>query len=390
MKKTGIPSVAWVLLGLLVIAAGLMTLGQRDTTTNPSATSYGPSGTQIFTEVLRRQGLPVVVDLTSRPQMNPKDLLVCFFVEQTVSDYSTGNPATESFRPVLSEHLKNGGRAVILPISEEFPRISKAAVAASPATVVPFGDSSRKLRVTNAGSDGTSTFVDDEIAPEGESLALWSGTTGPAATLNQYGKGMAVYLPSGLIATNRFIDRENNAEFLVSVIRSVLPSGGRVVISEASFGGASEPGLMESIGPWAEGAWKQILFLFVVIVYTLGKRFGLPEMERRKQRGQRELLDAVADTYTRAKMGGIALDATYKETDAELRRALKLPSEAKTRDRNDRLPPDLVRALTNVEMNLDADLKPDAALDLCIAMERSAKEFLGERKIPRGRPRNLR
>jgi hypothetical protein len=75
-----------------------------------------------------------------------------------------------------------------------------------------------------------------------------------------------------------------------------------------------------------------------VIVLTLGWRFGLADETRIKERGQRELLDAVADTYLRGRMTTVALAAVYEDVDTQVRRALKLPKNAPDVDRDARLP----------------------------------------------------
>jgi hypothetical protein len=73
-------------------------------------------------------------------------------------------------------------------------------------------------------------------------------------------------------------------------------------------------------------------------------------MERRKQRGQREMVDAVADVYSRAKSTAVSLDVAYRSADQRIRRALKLPQHTTAPDRDRLLPPTLVMLLKEVEV----------------------------------------
>src|SRR5262249_6709267 len=131
--------------------------------------------------------------------------------------------------------------------------------------------------------------------PEGESSEIWAPNNSNGnltfAAIKKTDKGQEAYLANGIIATNRFIDRQQNAYVLLDMVKRVAPArGGRIVFAEATFGNAHIPGVFESIGTWALAGWFQLLFLGVVVVYSLGKPFGYPDPERRQERGARELM----------------------------------------------------------------------------------------------------
>ena len=60
--KNVLPRFAFALLAVLVIAAVLLTLGQRESQAHPSAGSYNPSGLHAFYTLLQQNGVPVVTE----------------------------------------------------------------------------------------------------------------------------------------------------------------------------------------------------------------------------------------------------------------------------------------------------------------------------------------
>ncbi len=162
---------------------------------------------------------------------------------------------------------------------------------------------------------------------------------------------------------------------MVEAIRSVAPRGARIVFCEAAFGLGSEPGVIESLGLWAVGAWWQLGILFVLAVYALGKPFGLPEVVRAKQVGGREMIDAVANIYRRARAGHVALGAMTRSADAEIRRLAKLPRDAGRGERDRVIPEDLVRALAEAEAASTERLPAADALRIARRLEESLDAF---------------
>ena len=216
----------------------------------------------------------------------------------------------------------------------------------------------------------------------------------PFAVLMANGKGILARTTDGLFTTNRFLDRADNADLALRLIKGLVPDGGRVVFTEASLGKGIENSLVNTLGPWATGAYIQVLALFLVIVLTLGIRFGLPELEKRKQAGQREMLDAIADVYRRARSTAVALDSAYVEADLRIRRGLKIPANATESQRNDLLPPELLRTMNEVDTlrkpHVEVDAKgrqrvtylanPDEAIKLIRRLEQQLETFVPKAK----------
>ncbi|MFQ3676314.1 MAG: hypothetical protein SNJ74_00005, partial [Fimbriimonadaceae bacterium] len=60
-ESRGLPRFVWVFVALLAIAAGLVGLGQRESTTRPVSDSFAPSGLRAFAELLAQNGFEVSV-----------------------------------------------------------------------------------------------------------------------------------------------------------------------------------------------------------------------------------------------------------------------------------------------------------------------------------------
>ena len=351
-----LPKFSFGLLAVLVLATILLTVGRRETYAQPSVTSYNPSGLHALQEVLHAQGIPTHVSRLQQPKLMQNDLVIAAYVEDD------GMQARSTIEESLTAFVKAGGRVLVLPFDRDFRARSFTAIKA-PVSIVN-GITNETLKVNTApltygslfefeenASTSTASFL--EIASGVETFSPWeknsAGSGEPFITTSLLGQGILARATDGLFATNRFIDRFDNAEVAVRTIQGLLPKGGRVVFAEAAQGGGIAPSLTTTLGEWAVGAWVQILFLFLVVVLTLGIRFGLPEMAWRKQTGQREMVDAISFVYQRAKASSVALDVAYQEADRRIRRGLKLPAHLSNSERDAKIPESLSKLLSTVD-----------------------------------------
>ena len=358
--KPKLTRIAFTLLSVLILAAILLTLGQREREARPSATSYNPSGLHALRQLLIERGIETRVDRYEQPRLAKNELAVAAYVESG-PDLFGGKPL-KAIEEALHGHLEKGGRVLVLPFDPDFQGRSIEAVKAT--TEVIQASTKRKLQVNTSpltfatltidggsASAGSATFLNLEF--EAFAYASWLkrgfGSNDPFVVTTKSSDGILARTADGLFATNRFIDRSDNAEIALNIIEGLVPEGGRVVFTEATLGEGLEPSLVGTLGPWAVGMWMQLILLFLVIVFTLGVRFGLPEPERRRQQGQREMLDAVADVYRRANSVAVALDTAYEMADRRIRRGMKLPAQVSNADRDRLLPGPLVACLHKVD-----------------------------------------
>lgn len=379
MKKIPIMSVAWMLMGLLAVAGLITTLGHQQGKATPLLESYDPSGVAAFGELISRSGHPITFDRSTQPRLGPKDVAV---VCSTGGSSDEGEEAKDTFKDSVMHFVQTGGRVLVLDIPEDFDGASKPLFDGAAISVKSINGEQR--RVTNDGQNAT--FLADDQDTEGET-ALWNADATTALVIaNSKGKGSYVEIKNGLLATNRFLDKADNADVLMGTLNTILRPGDRVVFAEGGIAGHAR-GLFETIGAWVEAAWYQVLFLFGVIIFTMGKRFGLPEVIRSKQRGSRELLDAIADTYQRANASEAGLAAALTSADAELRRVLKIPRDASRNERDRLLPDSLSLTLARMEVALGEDrIPPGEAVKMIIRLQNELDSFLGtQTRRPRKR-----
>jgi hypothetical protein len=373
------PTVVWALVGLLGLASILLSLGQRELFARPAADSFAPSGTSALAELLKRDH-SVAVDRRPRPQLSSNDVAVAF---TSVEPNPTSEEDFATIQESLREYAENGGRVLLLCIPSRFQDASRTLLRAEPVEVVDEGRH-RRFRVhANLNLVGS---VGVDILQRGDpSVSLWSAEEGDFLRASRVGKGTVVVVTDATAFTNRFLDRADDAAAAVATFGLIAPRGSRLVFTEAAFGNVHQPGLMETLGAWAVAGWYQLLFFVLVVIYTLGRRFGLAEVERTPQRGTRELLDALADTYYRGRHSRIALRTALSAVDVEVRSALRMPRDEELSARDERLSPELRRALAEAYGALTLDqLHPSDTLGIVQRLHQAKQDFLGSR-TSRGR-----
>ena len=381
MKKTGISPIAWVLVGLLAIASGLISLGQQDQTADPQVESFGPSGVSAFAELLRQKGVPVVINRRSKPMIENGDIAVAFKILSPPDTFGVAAASDEvkedRFETAFWKFIKDGGVGIVLPLQKDYLEASRSSKSAAGQTITDLG-TGEHFQISTSSTE-TASYSLPTSAEKAVRMGMWTDNNdGPFVSAYRLGKGSALVIHDGIGITNRFIDSYDNAKAFSSLFSIFLKSHKRVVFEEGSFGHVHDPGIVEAIGPWANAAWQQLIFLGVVVVYTLGKRFGTPDEPRPEQRGSRELLDAIGDTFRRAKSAQTALKSALAAADADLRIVLKLPKDASRAERDRLIPETLQNALTRLQAASEyPKVTSEDALDLINKAEQEMETFIG-------------
>ncbi|MBI3721543.1 MAG: hypothetical protein HY248_03235, partial [Fimbriimonas ginsengisoli] len=381
----------------LALIAALITLGTEHGG-SPTTTSYAGKGASALAELLSRQGYRVETSASYAPRLQHADLVVAF-VGRTESfpfkaepkdpqgEPSFRNDPGVGFRDKIAAHVRSGGTLLVLPTPMGYWEDTEGN------RIIETLDGSPSRRPLNVSvmsltPSGPPVSAENEAdtpprrrnqAPhaDGLSLGTLSSSNRTFGTATREGDGLIVRLADGTMASNRYLDAAENATALLDVVRALAPPGGRIVFAEGSFGGASEPSLMEAIGPWALAAWQQILVLFVVVIYTLGRPFGLPIEERSRESGARALVDALTGSMQRSDKAIDALRVSYDRAVAIAGRKLKARAATHLAIR-DRLPEALAEALNQAQTAMsEAKLDPGAALDLARRIDDELAAFLG-------------
>lgn len=345
----GLPRTAWVLLALLLVSTVIFLFGRSDAATKPGAESTLPSGTAAFAELLRRNGFKVEIEFNPRP-VPPSGALAIAYV--TDEGFFESGVDRQVARDYLQRWIDKGNRALLIGMPSSFARATSEARE----EMVMFDADPVVQRKVTVGGYGAYVAIDSD-----DTVPVWSPSPyGEFVSLMAVGDGFAVSVDNGLGSTNRFIDKADNARFYLDLVRTYATDN-RVVFVEGLFGNIRDPGVIASIGSWASAAWWQFLLVALVVIFTLGKRFGLPVVERVSQKGGRELVDAMADAMARGRQTDLALHLIAADIDLRLRRDLSLGAEVSSAERDRYLPPDLAQALREAETVSDKVPAPEAA-----------------------------
>jgi hypothetical protein len=379
--RSPIITVGVALVGILILSIGLIALGSKESQAFPSVDSYLPSGASAFADVLRQSHYNVAVDARTKPLLQKNDVVIAFVpVVQNGPSFTKSEADIEqtlATHEVIDAFVTAGGSVISLPMSPDFADQSKTNYDLSQDVV-----SARGIHAKVTWTGG-SPIDEPYLSSNQKPIQIW-GTTAiqdgqavarsPLVRLNRVGKGQELSFGNGILATNRFIDRQQNALVLMDAIHTIAPSNARIVFAEATFGNAKDPGFFATIGPWAVAAWFQLIFLGLVVVYTLGKPFGLPDPERRQERGTRELMDAMAQTLRRGRMTKLALRTVFDDTNRFLRKRYGGRREGDRYEQQLGTLPDLYRALNRVEAAAEIGAPEDMAAKLIQDVEQCVRD----------------
>lgn len=368
--RDGVPAGMWVLGGLLALAWAVLSLGGGSSQAQPGARQPAPSGLSAFADLLESQGYRVRVDARRRPKLARTDLAVAAF---------TGPDDA----PYLGEHLATGGRVLAMPVPRNFDSASLVPLAGTSV----LQDGRGKPMTTTLVLDRSDLLPGELTEKRSDSWAIWfSETESDFAVLYRVGDGVACTLSDGMIATNRFLARHDNAAVMLETVRAIAPQDATIVFLPDTYGAGVEPGLLETIGPWAAAIGGQIVWLLLVIGWTLGRRFGLPDSTAVPQRGAAELVDGISQIYDRARATPIALEAAWKSADLRIQRELKLPRGTPREIRDRRIPASLAQALAEVEVARTMHPIPSVALQLARNLDRELADAFGPATRPHPTP----
>jgi len=307
----------FVLVAILGLSMFSFFVGRSEQSTKPSATNFLPSGLAAFAELLRQDGIEVVVDRNERPRLQPTDLVISPVVEQLRAE-DEQPVVSKSTVDRLETHLSSGGRVLELRFSADFIESTNL----SEEVEVQWRndeESSQKVTLTKVIETGIGFTSDVET--------LTQVDAGSVSVLEVFATGNSVVavMPNAIGVTNRFLGEIDNAEFFLEVVRRFKKPGARVVFTDATIGNFTRIGLLSTLGPWAVAAQWQFILLLLVLAFTLGRRFGPVVEDKNKQRGARQLVDTVAELLKRGKKHQYSTHVLVLNSLEQARINLRLP-----------------------------------------------------------------
>lgn len=213
---------------------------------------------------------------------------------------------------------------------------------------LPVRTEKRKYSLAVPAWEMTSVFVFEK----GVVLARYQ--SGSVATLVPKKNHLTVHLGPGWIALNEYVKQGDNAKFLGYLVTPLVPPGGHIVFYTPPTDGS----FLARLHPAAPSIWKQAILLGVIIIFTLGLRFGTPVVERIPQRGVGNLLLAFGNVMARGKRDHLAAALFERQINEQIRQALNLPADATLEQRNSYLEPDEVETLRRLNLGTQSIQSP--------------------------------
>ena len=386
LRKWAVGTGAWILAGVLIVTIALIFTAREDRQGFPSMTNTRGSGYAAFAELLRRDGYEVRLERSVRPKYAKGDLVIAVTrpieAPEAIVEFEEAiqeETLVDNHGEAVLAHLESGGRVLEVLNDSAFEHESDLVKEATrTVTSASAPDKAYTLSIPGGEWEDT-TFGAGEAG-----YTSWYAGDSPFVDYRRVGDGLLATVSEGLPITNRYLDKDDNAEFYLQLVRGLAPSGSTVVFDEAGIGNAETPTVANTLGGWAVAVRWQALVLFAVMIYTYARRFGLPETERRTVRGSRELFDAIADVLRRTRNTGLALDNLLIECDERIRRVLGAPGSMRRADLLQHVPVALREQYLHVAEHANANTPPRQAAGVAAKLVRLLEDFERDSREARG------
>jgi hypothetical protein len=381
--------VAIVLSLLLIFAALLFVFGSGTGNTTPSSVNTRGLGIAAYAELLRKNHIPVEIDRSPVIKLSKNDVLLTIEDNANFYDWFNNDKKKEEFKKdgeefskqapsqfetTVTNHLKNGGRIMnlVMPTSRaDFQPNNVAQKFTTPNKSETFS--------IELGADA---YL---LNPEEQSLQLplIQNKTGFLAYIQEERGGTYLDVSDATFLRNRFIAKADNAKLGIWLARKFLPTGGKIVIAEASVGNQESRTALDEVGKWATAAFWQALFLGFVVVLTFNRRFGVASREITKARGAKELMGAMSLTLQRAKRRDHALLILRSSALDRVRKTLRLSVGLAEHEVISRMHPDAQAAMSTIIRLQGHAVPAKQAINLAQSLEFHLRAMEHEAKASR-------
>lgn len=352
--KLGTKVVLSILGAFVLVVAWLAYDSQREQTGLGDIRSREPDGWYVLAELLRSEGY-VVQHSRSIPAPSDDVLVVSTRGVYGMDEYS-GHP----------------NRILLMEPGERFRRIRRT----SRDRVYDPQRSSDSIRsqvrvVTNDPENGETFSINGVSYGSTRERDLVSAFTdgGSAYAYRTYRNWLEyTVVPDTTFTQNRWIDQHDNAAFILTIFRSNLEPGGRIVFVDAPY-----PTVFTALGPWSRAS--MVIFFVLVGMYLLGsRRFSKAYPREPKVQSSKDLIYAMSNMLRQADHAGFAMQRVLDYDLAELKRQLRLPSHATEDTVLSQLPPDIVKGYIQARGSSN-EKNPSRVLRILKEWRRSLAQF---------------
>lgn len=333
-------TVGLLLLVVVILIATTIGLARLDKPENrPLYLSYGRHhrGALAFAKLLEMNGYRIRSLRKPFGQLPPDaDLLIIFPASAETIAFARGR-WTEEDETSLEKWLRAGGRLMILEGDSRLDELSPVydsgaaphagmtakggAFTATPPVKIEWLKDVKAVRGRDFGG---------RLGASGERwVPLMADKMGVTMALRLTGKGMVLESADADLLTNRMLRREQNGHFALAAVRFLLPKGGTVYFDDAGQGDLEAEqvqGFWDMVPAGGKLAYTHLLILAGIILYSLGRRFGLPRPSRRRAPAMGEYVTALAQLYRSAGATHAALSVLTDQVRRDTARRYGFPS----------------------------------------------------------------
>lgn len=350
----------------------------------PLSYSQHRHGMKGFARLLERNGY-TVRSFKRTFEYLPKDadMLVIFPPVAGIGSFSLVGETEDA--QALERWLKQGGRLLLFSGDFRLPEVLRGDSInrlppfllfadkffdAQPALAAPW---LRGVRTVRMGDQGVN------LSPRSKRWVPLLRTGGTVeAALWYYGDGVVFECTDWQWLSNEYLREADNGAFILAVVRKLLPEGGVIYFDDAGQGDLEQERVAR--GFWAIApvgvriAFAHLLLLTVVVMYSVGKRFGLPRPALPRPPAFGEYVEALAGVYERARAAQPALSIIVDDLRRRLCRQRGLPAGATLLQLIQALPAEspLRHALTEAHRALqNPNLTPEEAIRILQRIEQA-------------------
>jgi hypothetical protein len=310
IKKYGFKLLIWAVTMMLISVIILKAGRYSNTQYNSDIDNYGPGGTAVFVSLLEEMGYKLKINNTARLNYPEKAQIIAIVDSSNQKDFIK-----------FAKKIKRQSSILALQILGAYNSAGQKEIVGFDAKTV-LG----KIEPFESSDDSEFDYNPYKLSSAQESPVLLTKELTAVAGLSKSETSTMLSLVYGQCVTNEYIQRADNAKIVMGLVKTMIDPKRPVIINTA-FAGGPPPGLIESLGPFAQGAWSQLLVLIVVLFISLSVRFGLAPQSRAQQRNSKELVFGLAILTERKKSYTWALQAYFDNSVKELERRHRVRRE---------------------------------------------------------------
>lgn len=333
------------------IAYNLTKLNTPEDTPRYVTYSRHDRGVKAMTRLLEANGYQVKpLNLTFKSLPDDADMLIVFPANVEALFFNRGR-WTEEDTDWLYDWVSEGGLLMVLEGDDRLDELNPVYNVGNPvgARLTKPGDWKAKPTLPLPYLKGIKEVSGKDagwrLEPQGDSwVPLLHDARGTIIALRELELGVIIESIDADLFTNKHLRDADNARLLLALVREQLAPNSVIYIDDAGQGDLREDkegNFWRGVAAGGKLAFFHLMLLTAVVMFSVGKRFGLPRPSRIRMPAMGEYISAMAQLYQNAQAAQVALDVIVDEVRRKQCRRAGLPAGATLLQLIHALPQDL-------------------------------------------------